>query len=109
MTGTTQTRDLLSKSLRELESRAKRIIADVTEPMSADSGEQAVEAEDDEVLLAQEMFVVERIAAIRAAIARVDEGRYGICLTCGGKISPARLAIIPETTQCISCVTEPPN
>jgi DnaK suppressor protein len=109
MTGTTQTRDLLSKSLRELELRAKRILADVTEPMSADSEEQAVETEDDEVLLAQESLVVERIAAIRAAIARVDEGRYGICLKCGGTIAPARLAIIPETTQCISCVTERQN
>ncbi len=103
MTGTVQTREALSKQLVELEDQAVRLKADIGEPMSADSEDQAVEAEDDEALLAQETMVLERIASVRAAIARVDAGRYGLCLTCGEAISPARLKVLPEAAQCINC------
>jgi DnaK suppressor protein len=103
MTTTTQTREALSRRLVELEDQAVRLRADIIEPMSADSEEQAVEAEDDETLLAQETMVMERIAAVRAAITRVDEGNYGICLTCGEAIAPARLKVLPEASQCIAC------
>lgn len=105
MTDAVQTRRALSERLAELEARAERLMADLTEAMSADFDEQAVETEDDDALLAQETLIMQRIAAIRAAIARVDEGRYGICTLCGGKISPARLSAIPEATHCMSCAT----
>lgn len=109
MTRHTQTRAALAQRLAELEARAQRLLADLTEAMSADFEEQAVEAEDDEALLAQEHVIMERIEALRAAIRRVDEGRYGICLTCGGEIAPARLAALPEATNCIACATEAKN
>ncbi len=96
---------LLSDRLHELEDRAARLMADLTEAMSADFEEQAVEAEDDEALLAQENLVIERIGAVRAAIRRFDEGKYGICLTCGENITPARLAILPEAIQCVDCAS----
>lgn len=106
MSGTMQTRDALSKRLSELEDQALRLKNDISEPMSADFEEQAVEAEDDEALLAQETMVMARIASIRAAIARVDEGRYGLCLTCGQAIAPERLKVLPEASQCIACATD---
>lgn len=106
MSGTMQTRDALSKRLSELEDQALRLKNDISEPMSADFEEQAVEAEDDEALLAQETMVMARIASIRAAIARVDEGRYGLCLTCGEAIAPERLKVLPEASQCIACATD---
>jgi DnaK suppressor protein len=105
MIGSIRTREALTKRLAELEARAERLMADLTEAMSADFEEQAVEAEDDEVLLAQENLVLAKIAAIRAAIQRVDEGRYGICLTCAEKIAPERLVALPEATHCISCAS----
>ncbi len=105
MTGHKIARDTLANRLIELESRATRIKDDLFEPMSADSEEQAVEAEDDEALFGQETLVMQKIAEVRAAIRRVDEGRYGICITCGEAISPARLAAIPEAAQCITCAS----
>jgi DnaK suppressor protein len=107
MTEDVVTRRALALRLVELEERAARIKADLSEPLSADFEEQAVEAEDEESLQAQEMHVMHKVAAVRAAIARVDEGRYGICLTCGGKIAAARLAVMPEATQCIECAKQP--
>ena len=28
------------------------------------------------------------------------------CLVCGGAIQPGRLAVLPDTTVCVSCTTE---
>jgi DnaK suppressor protein len=37
------------------------------------------------------------------AILAIDEGRYGRCELCNGKISVARLQAIPDATCCIEC------
>ena len=83
MTDDVRTRKELELRLVELEERAAKIKADISEPLSADFEDQAVEAEDDEALLAQEALVMQEVAAVRAAIARLDDGRYGVCMTCG--------------------------
>ncbi|MGZ4281072.1 MAG: TraR/DksA family transcriptional regulator [Gaiellaceae bacterium] len=43
------------------------------------------------------------IAAIDAALARIDDGTFGTCLGCGQQIGPERLEAVPWTTQCIDC------
>ena len=43
------------------------------------------------------------IAAIDAALARIDDGTFGTCLGCGQEIAPERLEAVPWTTQCIDC------
>jgi DnaK suppressor protein len=103
MTSNMAARGALAEKLSELVGRAARIKADISEPMSADFEEQAVEAEDDEALLAQDSAIIEKIAAVRAAIRRVDDGTYGLCLTCGREIPAERLAAIPEAAHCIAC------
>jgi RNA polymerase-binding transcription factor len=45
----------------------------------------------------------EEIQMIEAALARMDAGTYGICVSCGGTISSQRLAALPYTTACITC------
>jgi DnaK suppressor protein len=44
-----------------------------------------------------------RYAAIRAALARMDEGSYGICTTCGKEIEEGRLFVMPEAEHCPGC------
>ncbi len=44
-----------------------------------------------------------QIAAIQAALARIDAGTYGICETCGETISTARLSAMPMARLCVSC------
>ena len=41
--------------------------------------------------------------AIGAALHRMDDGTYGICLTCDGAIPYARLSVMPETQSCVAC------
>ena len=43
------------------------------------------------------------LAAIDAALGRIDEGTFGTCRSCGRPIAPERLQAIPWTTQCIDC------
>jgi RNA polymerase-binding transcription factor DksA len=45
----------------------------------------------------------ERAEQIQAAQERRAEGQYGICESCGKKISRARLEARPEATLCIAC------
>jgi len=37
---------------------------------------------------------------IEAALARMNEGEYGFCVTCGEPISEERLDLIPATPFC---------
>ncbi|SMF40665.1 transcriptional regulator, TraR/DksA family [Tistlia consotensis] len=40
---------------------------------------------------------------IRAALARMDAGDYGWCLSCDEAIEPARLRLDPATPLCLAC------
>jgi DnaK suppressor protein len=44
--------------------------------------------------------LVLRAAALEDALARVDDGTYGICIDCEEKISEKRLAAMPEALRC---------
>lgn len=45
----------------------------------------------------------EMLGSIDAALARMDEGVYGICTRCGKEISPERLEAMPAAELCITC------
>ncbi|WP_424967242.1 TraR/DksA family transcriptional regulator [Dinoroseobacter sp. S375] len=49
---------------------------------------------------------VRQLRRLQAALDRVADGRYGICMQCGGQISAARLNADPSTTLCASCKGE---
>jgi RNA polymerase-binding transcription factor DksA len=40
---------------------------------------------------------------LRLALARISEGTYGLCESCGKRINPDRLAILPDTNLCAEC------
>ncbi|WPO87184.1 TraR/DksA C4-type zinc finger protein [Herbiconiux sp. KACC 21604] len=40
-----------------------------------------------------------------AALARLDEGRYGVCERCGEVISAGRLEARPTARLCIGCAS----
>ena len=46
------------------------------------------------------------IKKIKKALARMDNGTFGICEKCGEEISLKRLKARPVTTQCIECKTK---
>ena len=46
---------------------------------------------------------LEQIAEIDAAIGRLDEGTYGICVRCGQPVGQERLAARPAAATCVRC------
>jgi RNA polymerase-binding protein DksA len=40
---------------------------------------------------------------IEAALARIGDGSYGICIECGGEIGRARLKADPTAKRCLAC------
>lgn len=47
-----------------------------------------------------------QISALRAALARIDNGEFGECIECGDSIAEARLESNPAITMCIDCASE---
>ncbi len=43
------------------------------------------------------------------ALAKLDEGNYGICDACGGAIEPARLRARPDSVLCLACASSEPR
>jgi RNA polymerase-binding transcription factor DksA len=43
---------------------------------------------------------------IEAALERIEEGVYGVCLECESKIPKARLNVIPFTPHCVKCASK---
>jgi DnaK suppressor protein len=53
-----------------------------------------------EVLGSQE---IKRLQLIDSALGRIENGHYGICMSCGKKIPHERLQAIPYAILCIDC------
>ncbi|MBI4433682.1 TraR/DksA family transcriptional regulator [Candidatus Uhrbacteria bacterium] len=52
-------------------------------------------------------YKIERLLpAVRAALARIAAGTYGICIDCGAPIPEQRLLKSPEAPRCAPCQTE---
>jgi DnaK suppressor protein len=45
----------------------------------------------------------QQLEEIEAALARVDDGSYGLCDGCGEPIMPERLEILPAARYCVAC------
>jgi DnaK suppressor protein len=43
------------------------------------------------------------------ALAKLDEGSYGVCDGCGADIPAKRLEVKPESARCVSCAATPPS
>ena len=73
--------------------------------MPADSQERAQYIEGDEVLDALDDISRAEIAAIRAALERMDAGTWEDCAACGEPIGHRRLAALPTAAVCVECAT----
>ena len=67
--------------------------------------ERATEEWDARVLAKLGDTDLQALAAVVAAIRRIDDGTYGRCDTCGDRIASARLEALPTATKCIGCAT----
>lgn len=96
-------RAAMEERLRELDSRLHEIEDALDEPAPKDWEDRAVERESDEVLEGLGQAGQAEIAMIKAALGRMDDGSYGICMRCGDEISSERLDVVPFTPLCRDC------
>ena len=98
-------RQKLEAQKAELNTRVDKIKADIGRGLDADSKEQAGQLENKDVLDALANEANAEIAEINAALARLEEGNYGICSACGEDIDERRLEALPYAVECISCAS----
>lgn len=70
------------------------------DPGSAEAGSMNFEYEK-ELSLGQN--TVDLLRKVERALARIEEGTYGLCESCGQPIPLARLEVLPYSTECVSC------
>ena len=66
----------------------------------ADIGTDAFEQEFTLSLMEHDGSALEQI---EAALVRIEDGLYGVCVECEGKIPKARLEVLPHTPYCVKC------
>lgn len=62
----------------------------------------AATAERTETLVLVESLKAQ-LASIDKALNRIEEGTYGICVSCGKEIPAARLEFRPSSVYCVDC------
>jgi RNA polymerase-binding transcription factor len=92
-----------------LEEQWRRQVADIVE-LSYDLHSPVSDESDDEPrgnglrVTARLLFAARKhLQETEAALARVDDGSYGVCGDCRGPIPPERLEILPEARYCVAC------
>lgn len=103
MTDLAARRAQLEDRLAVLGARLRALDAELDSHQSRDWEELATEREDDEVLESLGQTGEAEMASIRAALARMDAGDYGLCVSCGAEILPERLDLLPHTPFCRRC------
>ena len=101
--------EVLSRMLRDRQTEIKNKLRSLREVYGADMAEVMDEEEHrmEEFVRDMDLALVQMEAAtlrkINEAIARLEEGTYGICGECTQTISAARLAALPFADRCRDC------
>lgn len=89
--------------LRVRQGRVDRDLAHRNEPLVADSGDRAIQVQNDEPLQGIAEAAGQEIQAIDEALERLALGLYGVCRHCSKEISSARLEAVPYAVTCTFC------
>jgi RNA polymerase-binding transcription factor DksA len=87
----------------ELEKRLHGIEEDLEATPPADWEDRAQEREGDEVLEELGSAGASELRMIAAALERMEDGEFGVCVACGEEISPERLDAVPHAARCRKC------
>jgi RNA polymerase-binding protein DksA len=103
-------REQLEERYAELREEIRQDLLDTEEEHFIDLAGQVRDLEEQSVaslLVDLDLELIDRKAAeardIESALARVDNGRYGVCIDCGDDIALARLRAFPTAKRCRPC------
>ncbi len=98
-------KEMLGERRREVQEKLRSL----RETLPAEAGvvrdaeEQSVDDFVTEVDMALMQMKSETLSRIDQAIARLDDGTYGLCQECDGEINEARLKALPFAALCRGC------
>ncbi len=101
-------RELLKERLQTLLEEAEKTVNGMTNDKDTfpDPTDRANLETDRNFLLRSRDRERKLILKIKDALARIEDGSFGICEECGEEISEERLKARPVTTLCIACKTK---
>jgi DnaK suppressor protein len=95
----------VSSEVAQLEDEALRPTGSEGTTADADTHEPAPTSSEADEEVARTVLKTEEqiLAAVRAALARLDDGTFGLCVRCSRPITRERLNAIPYASHCIHC------
>ena len=73
------------------------------EDTAQDIADRAASSYNKEFLFSQSNNDRQLLMMVDGALARIREGSFGECISCGKEINPKRLEAVPWTRHCIEC------
>lgn len=102
----TEFRELLNRERSDLEARLRtlerRLARDDNFNESEDLGDSATQVLNKEEFLSERSRTMERLRGVEQALARIEDGTYGISSVSGKPIPIERLRAMPTATKLVS-------
>jgi len=95
-------KELLKDISDILEKEAKEEYQELIQTIREEGDIASAELQESTILALAEIKAKE-VEQIEAALERIDEGEYGVCIECGDWIRPARLEVMPYAIRCRDC------
>jgi DnaK suppressor protein len=89
--------------LRTMVSRNDQEGRSADQEATQDIADRAASSYNKEFLFSQSNNDRQLLAMVDGALARIREGTFGECISCGKEINPKRLEAVPWTRHCIEC------
>jgi DnaK suppressor protein len=94
------------KILQNKRDELERIVRNrdaITIEKSADALDEVQHASERELAIRNLDRESNLLRNVRAALRRIDDGTFGVCMHCEEDISPKRIAAVPWAPYCIQC------
>jgi len=91
------------QELRRMVTRTQQDGRSADEDTAQDIADKAASSYNKEFLFHQSNNDRQLLQMVEGALARIREGNFGECISCGKEINPKRLEAVPWTRHCIEC------
>lgn len=91
------------QDLRRTVTRTQQDGRSADEDTAQDIADKAASSYNKEFLFHQSNADRQLLQMVESALARLREGNFGECISCGREINPKRLEAVPWTRHCIEC------
>jgi DnaK suppressor protein len=95
--------EIRQQELRRTVTRTEQDGRTVDEGSAQDIADRAASSYTKEFLFSQSNNDRQILAMVDEGLARIREGAFGECISCGQEINPKRLEAVPWTRHCIEC------